>query len=81
MATASLSRSQRCDYIGLQESLHVVRDSFKAPDWGISEQRGELLLTHLQTRSEGSANDQRTAANVCALVWNENLTQIPNLEK
>jgi len=35
-----------------EELLTAVRDSFKAPDWGISEQRGELLLTHTQTQSE-----------------------------
>ena len=35
-----------------EELLSAVRDSFKAPDWGISEQREELLLTHTQTQSE-----------------------------
>jgi hypothetical protein len=35
-----------------EELLTAVRDSFKAPNWGISEQRGELLLTHTQTQSE-----------------------------
>jgi hypothetical protein len=35
-----------------EELLTAVRDSFKAPDWGISEQKVELLLTHTQTQSE-----------------------------
>jgi hypothetical protein len=35
-----------------EKLLMDVRDSFKAPDWSVSEQRGELLLTHTQTQSE-----------------------------
>jgi len=35
-----------------EELLTTVRDSFKAPDWSVSEQKGELLLTHTQTQSE-----------------------------
>jgi len=35
-----------------EELLTTVRDSFKVPDWDISEQKGELLLTHTQTQSE-----------------------------
>jgi hypothetical protein len=35
-----------------EKLLSDVRDSFKAPDWGLSEHREELLLTHTQTQSE-----------------------------
>jgi len=35
-----------------EELLADVRDSFEAPDCGVSEQKGELLLTHTQTQSE-----------------------------
>jgi hypothetical protein len=46
------------DKPGLQASitreklLTDVRDSFKAPDWGLCEQAGELLLAHMQTQFE-----------------------------
>jgi hypothetical protein len=32
--------------------VKTIRDSFQAPDWSISEEKGQMLLTHLPTQSE-----------------------------
>jgi hypothetical protein len=32
--------------------VKAIRDSFQEPDWSISEEKGQMLLTHVPTQSE-----------------------------
>jgi hypothetical protein len=38
--------------LAMRDLVKTMRDSFQAPDWSISEEKGQMRLTHLSTQSE-----------------------------